>query len=97
MASLSDERARYAIRVQGRLEPRWAEHLGDLKPTIREGGGQTHMEITDLTGWITDQAALMGVLEQLYARGLTLLKVERLSGEVGAGGDGPGGELPPRN
>ena len=95
MSSLSDERARYAIRVQGRLEPRWAEHLGGLKPTIRDGGGQT--EITDLTGWVADQAALMGVLEQLYSRGLTLLKLERLTGPVGAGGDGPGGEPLPRN
>jgi hypothetical protein len=34
--------------------------------------------ITDLTGWIADQAALMGVLEQLYALGVTVVSVERL-------------------
>ena len=31
-----------------------------------------------LTGELTDQVALMGVLNTLYAMGFTLLKVERL-------------------
>jgi hypothetical protein len=86
-AFLADERARYAIRVQGRLEPRWAERLGDLTLAIRDGRGQR--TVTDLTGWMGDQAALMGVLEQLYARGLTLLSVERLTEEAGGSEDGP--------
>jgi len=77
-ASLADERAQYRIRVQGRLEPLWAARLGDLTLAVRDGGGRT--VVTDLTGWISDQAALMGVLEQLYALGLTLLSVERLDG-----------------
>jgi hypothetical protein len=33
---------------------------------------------TDLVGWVTDQAALMGLLDHLYRRGATLLNVERL-------------------
>ena len=73
---LADERAKYQIRVQGRLEPLWAARLGDLTLVVHDAGEQN--TITDLTGWVGDQAALMGVLEQLYALGLTLLSVERL-------------------
>ena len=74
--SLADDGARYQIRVQGRLDPQWSARLGDMTLAVRDGGGET--AITDLTGWVTDQAALMGVLEQLYALGVTLLSVERL-------------------
>ena len=80
-ASLADERAQYQIRVQGRLEPLWAARLGDLTLDVHEGRGQT--AVTDLTGWIVDQAALMGVLGQLYSLGLTILSVERLEEAVG--------------
>ena len=73
---LADEGARYQIRVQGRLETVWATRLGDLTLTVADAAG--NMSVTDLTGWISDQAALMGVLEQLYAMNLTLLRVERL-------------------
>jgi len=84
-ASLADETAQYQIRVQGRLEPLWAARLGDLTLDVHEGGGKA--AVTDLTGWIGDQAALMGVLQQLYALGLTILSVERLQ-EAGGGGVG---------
>jgi len=74
--ALADQRARYRIRVQGRLEPMWAARLGDVTLTAHDLGGPT--TVTDITGWFSDQAALMGVLEQLYAMNLTLLIVERL-------------------
>jgi len=75
-AILADEGARYRIRVQGRLEPLWTVRLADLAVTVHDEGEPS--VVSDLTGWIGDQAALMGVLEQLYARGVTLLSVERL-------------------
>jgi hypothetical protein len=75
-ACLADTRGKYQIRVQGRLDPQWAARLGDLTLAVRDGGGQT--AVTELTGWIGDQAALMGVLQQLYAMGVMLLSVERL-------------------
>ena len=80
MASLADEMAQYQIRVQGRLDPVWAARLGDMTLALHEGDGRT--VVSDLTGWISDQAALMGVLEQLYSLGLTLLSVERLGHEA---------------
>jgi hypothetical protein len=82
-ASLADERAQYQIRVQGRLEPLWVARLGDLTLSVHDGGRKA--AVTDLTGWIGDQAALMGVLGQLYSLGLTILSVERLEDELGEG------------
>jgi len=74
-ALVADEGARYRIRVYGRLDPFWAARLGDMTLAVHDGGGRT--PVTDLTGWVTDQAALMGVLEQLYTLGVTLVSVER--------------------
>jgi hypothetical protein len=76
---LADERAKYQIRVEGRLEPQWTARLGNMTLAVHEGEGQP--AVTDLTGWIADQAALMGVLGQLYALGVTVVSVERLKKE----------------
>jgi hypothetical protein len=81
-ACLADEGATYQIRIQGRLEPLRAARLGDMTLAVEGQGGDA---VTDLTGWISDQAALMGVLEQLYALGMTLLSVERLKEGVDEG------------
>jgi len=78
-AYVADKRARYHIRVDGRLEGLWAARLGEMAMDIHSDGGDT---VTELTGWVTDQAALMGVLEQLYTLGVTLLSVERLQEDV---------------
>jgi hypothetical protein len=74
-AWLADGGARYHIRVQGRLDPRWALRLGDMTLAAHDEGGNT---VTDITGWVTDRAALIGMLEQLYSLAVTLLRVERL-------------------
>jgi hypothetical protein len=78
-ACLADEGAKYQIRVQGRLDAAWAARLGDMTLAVHDRGEQT--VVTDVTGWITDQAALMGVLQQFYAMGVMLLSVERLGEE----------------
>ena len=79
-ARLADARARYRIRVEGRLEPLWTARLGDL--TVAVTGESGMVPVTDLTGWIADQAALMGVFGQLYALGVAILTVERLEEDV---------------
>jgi len=76
-AILADEGARYRIEVQGRIEPLWTARLGDLTLAVHDEDEQP--VVSELTGWIGDQAALMGVLEQLYILGVTLLNVERLN------------------
>jgi hypothetical protein len=69
-----DQRARYEIRVQGRLEASWLEHIGDLKI----GTERTQPPVTVLTGMVVDQAALQGLLTSLYSLGLPLLLVRCL-------------------
>jgi hypothetical protein len=84
-ARLADDGAKYQIRVHGRLDPLWAARLGNLTLTVHDAGGQS-AAVTDLTGWVTDQAALMGVFQLLYALGVTVLSVERLE-EDGSGNE----------
>ncbi len=66
----------FRIRVQGRLGPEWSDRLGGMTVTAWEdAGGRVFAE---LTGPLTDEAALMGVLEHLYNLRMPLLAVERV-------------------
>jgi hypothetical protein len=60
---------RYEIRVQGRLEPRWAAWFDGF--TLSTGPGGT----TVISGTVIDQAALHGLLQSLRDLGLPLLSV----------------------
>jgi hypothetical protein len=62
------------IRVDGRLPPRWSARLGGMTTAIREEPGQP--TITELTGPLPDQAALLGVLNQRYLDRVPRLSVE---------------------
>ncbi len=64
----------YQITVNGRLAPDWAEYLGGLTITTNESGSQT---TTTICGEFMDQAALMGVLNNLYNLSFIILSVER--------------------
>lgn len=66
----------YQITVSGRLEPDWADYLGGLTITVDDRGPDI---TTTLSGELIDQAALMGVLNNLYGLGLLLLTVENQS------------------
>jgi len=66
----------FRIQVQGRLGPEWSGRLGGMTVTAWEGAGGT--VFAELTGPLTDEAALMGVLNHLYNLGLPLLAVERV-------------------
>ena len=75
-----DQRARYRIRVAGRLDGSWDGCLDGMTVVIVEGAGPAGA--TEITGSAADQAALMGILQELYSLGAALLSVERLEGEV---------------
>jgi hypothetical protein len=64
--------ARYEIRLQGHLEPRWAAWFDGLSVTNDSDG------TTALRGPVVDQAALHGVLQKVRDTGLPLLSVSRL-------------------
>lgn len=65
----------YQIRVQGHLDPAWLEWFEGLTLTHDE------KDNTVLAGQIVDQAALHGVLNKIFALGLTLMTVDQTGGE----------------
>ena len=62
----------YQIRVSGHLDSQWNEWFGNLEIDNQPNGEAT------LTGAVVDQAALHGLLQQLFALNITLLAVNRL-------------------
>ncbi len=62
----------YAIRLKGHLEGRWAYWFEGLTITLEDNGE------TLLTGPVTDQAALHGLLRKVRDLGLPLLSVNRM-------------------
>ena len=68
-----DQPARYEIKVPGRLDESWSDWIEGMTIEVESGGdGPT---ITTLTGVVADQAALQGLLNHLYALGLSLISV----------------------
>jgi hypothetical protein len=65
--------ARYEIRVEGVLDHRWAAWFGGLR--VDTDGTQTV-----ISGLLTDQPALHGLLAQIRDLGLCLISVHRLDG-----------------
>jgi hypothetical protein len=71
-----DQPLEYQIKVQGRLEERWSHWFDDLEITVeRDSPGRT---LTVLTGVITDQAALHGLLNRIRDLNLLLVSVQLL-------------------
>ena len=62
--------AGYRLRVDGHLDQRWSAWFDDLTLT-RETDGTT-----SLTGAVTDQAELHGLLVKIRDLGITLISVE---------------------
>jgi hypothetical protein len=76
-----DQPARYEIRIKGYLDDRWAAWFDG--PTItREDNGNTL-----LTGAVTDQAALHGLLRKVRDLGTPLLSVMRVTADQADGPD----------
>ena len=65
--------------MPGRLDERLANRVGRMTLTFEsEGDG---LSVTTLTG-IVDQAALHGLLRQLYSLGLPLISVNCIEGDL---------------
>lgn len=79
LSFLMSHPAVYRIRVSGRLDPTWSQSMLGMTLTVIETPDQGIL--TELTGRLADQAALMGVLDQLYNRNIPLLRVECISYE----------------
>jgi hypothetical protein len=61
----------YEIRLEGQLDPRWSEWLGEMKITHLETGESL------LTGPVADQAALHGLLNRIRDLNLKLVSVKK--------------------
>ncbi|MBX3098649.1 MAG: hypothetical protein KF761_03645 [Salinibacterium sp.] len=64
---------RYDIRLEGQLDPRWSDWFEGFALTHNSDG------TTTLTGPITDQAALHGLLRRISDLGVVLISVNNLS------------------
>ena len=68
-----DSPAIYQIKVQGRLSEGWSDWLDGMTLTFENG--ENGPAITTLTGTVTDQVALHGVLARIRDLALPLLLV----------------------
>ncbi len=62
----------YRIRVEGHLDQHWSSWLDGMIITHLEKGE------TQLSGYLTDQAALHGVLHKIQNLGIPLIAVYRV-------------------
>ena len=62
--------AGYQLRVAGHLDDHWSPWFGDLTLTHEDDG------TTSLTGVVSDQAELHGLLTKIRDLGVTLISVE---------------------
>lgn len=65
----------YQIRIKGHLDSQWAAWFEGLTVTLTEDGD------TLLTGPVTDQAALHGLLRKVRDLGMSLVSVNQVLSE----------------
>jgi hypothetical protein len=68
-----DRPAIYRINVQGRIDLNWSDRMAGMQ--ISNSLDQTNPPITILEGEVSDQAALLGVLNSLYELHLPIISV----------------------
>ena len=73
MIALNDwnDSAQYHIKIKGLLDKRWCHWFDGM--TIKSENG-----VTNISGLVTDQSALHGLLVRIRDLGLTLISVSRI-------------------
>jgi hypothetical protein len=66
----------YEIRIEGHLDPEWADWFDGMSITLEEDG------TTLLSGPVPDQSALYGLLRKVRDLGSTLVGVNRVTGAL---------------
>jgi len=72
--------AAYRIRFAGKAHNGWSDFLIGLQETVSQTGG---LPVTELTGTVSDQSALFGLLCHIRDLGLPLVSVEFIQNEKG--------------
>jgi hypothetical protein len=73
MSQRSEGFKMYEIQVQGYLDPDWSDWFEGF--TIRHGSAHDGSPLTILSGTVTDQSALSGILVQLFDLNFPLISV----------------------
>lgn len=73
-----DKQRLYQIRVKGNLDKKWSDWFDGFTITPRAS------DETLLTGLVTDQCALHGLLAKILDLGLPLLSVKRVENNEGS-------------
>ena len=63
----------YEIKIKGQLDESWSDWLEGLEVNLLDNGEMI------LSGYIGDQAALLGTLNKLQGLNLTLLSLSRIN------------------
>ena len=63
----------FEIRIKGHLDESWSDWLEGLEVKLLDNGEMI------LSGYIGDQAALMGTLNKIYGLNLTLLSMSKVT------------------
>jgi hypothetical protein len=66
-----DQAAVYQIQVRGKLDESWSDWLNGMTITFESG-------VTTLTGLVSDQSALRGILDRIWDLNLLLIAVTRI-------------------
>jgi hypothetical protein len=75
----------YEIRIRGVIDSSWDAYFNGITIQLSESGDQP--PVTTLSGAVTDQSALRGMLNRLWDLNLTLLSVRRIESELVKGID----------
>ena len=73
------EPATYRISILGTLDKQWSDYCGGM--TIEHQSFLDRYPMTILTGQLTDQAALVGVINSLYDMVCPIISVECVEAE----------------
>jgi phosphohistidine swiveling domain-containing protein len=73
--------ARYQIKIEGKLREDWSDWLGGMGISTQKGDEESR--VTTLIGIVTDQAALRGILCNIWDLNLTILSVSHIDMHAG--------------
>ncbi len=65
----------YKIKIKGKIDESWSEWLPGFNLNYQKN-------ITVLSGYVQDQAALHGILDRIRDMNLTLISVEKLENNI---------------